>query len=390
MPWNEPGRGGGDGQDPWKGGGGQRPPDLDEVFANVQKRLKKIIGGDGGDGGDKSSGDGKDMGPGFGGILALLLVLAGIWAVWNSVHIVDESERGVVLRFGAYERTLMPGLNLTLPAPIETVRKVNVEQVRSIENRSRMLTGDENLIDLGYAVQYRVVEPEKFLFQVQAPEISLQEATDSAIREVVGTNNMDFILEVGRGLIATSAGDLLQQIVDRYDSGIEVTQFNLQEVRPPNQVQSAFDDVVRAREDQIRFANEAQAYANQVVPEARGRAARILEEAQAYRDSLIAQADGEADRFIALYSEYERAPVVTRQRLYLQTMQDLYSTVPKVLLDVDSGNNIMYLPLDGLLNGPAAAAPDGRTVPPPPLINSEEQARSSTNPTRGRTGREGR
>ena len=387
MPWNEPGRGGGDGQDPWKGGDGQRPPDLDEVFANVQKRLKKIIGGDGG--GDSSGGN-QDMGPGFGGIAALLLVLAAIWAIWNSVHIVDESERGVVLRFGAYERTLMPGLNLTLPAPIETVRKVNVEQVRSIENRSRMLTGDENLIDLGYAVQYRVVEPEKFLFQVQEPERSLQEATDSAIREVVGTNNMDFILEVGRGLIATSAGELLQQIVDRYDSGIEVTQFNLQEVRPPNQVQSAFDDVVRAREDQIRFANEAQAYANQVVPEARGRAARVREEAVAYRDSLIAQAEGEADRFVALYTEYERAPEVTRQRLYLQTLQDLYSTVPKVLLDVESGNNIMYLPLDGLLNGSGAAPSSSRSVPPPPLMNSEEQARSSSTSNRGRTGREGR
>lgn len=386
MPWNEPGRGGGDGQDPWKGGDGQRPPDLDEVFANVQKRLKKIMGGD--DGG--SSSDSSDMGPGFGGILALLLVLGGIWAVWNSVHIIDESERGVVLRFGAYERTLMPGLNLTLPAPIETVRKVNVEQVRSIENRSRMLTGDENLIDLGYAVQYRVVEPEKFLFQVQEPERSLQEATDSAIREVVGTNNMDFILEVGRGLIATSAGELLQQIVDRYDSGIEVTQFNLQEVRPPNQVQSAFDDVVRAREDQIRFANEAQAYANQVVPEARGRAARVREEAVAYRDSLIAQAEGEADRFVALYTEYERAPEVTRQRLYLQTLQDLYSTVPKVLLDVESGNNIMYLPLDGLLSGSGGSSPTSRSVPPPPLMNSEEQARSSTTVNRGRTGREGR
>ena len=174
MPWNEPGRGGGDGQDPWKGGDGQRPPDLDEVFANVQNRLKKILGG--GDGGEPSSG-GSDSGPGFGGILILLVVLAGIWAVWNSIHIVDESERGVVLRFGAYTRTLDPGFNLTLPAPIESVRKVNVAQVRSIENRSRMLTGDENLIDLGYAVQYRVIEPEKFLFNVQEPERSLQEAT---------------------------------------------------------------------------------------------------------------------------------------------------------------------------------------------------------------------
>lgn len=384
MPWNEPGRGGGDGQDPWKGGDGQRPPDLDEVFANVQKRLKKILGGDG----ESTSGGGNDVGPGFGGVLALLLVLAGIWAVWNSVHIIDESERGVVLRFGEYSRTLMPGFNLTLPAPIEAVSKVNVEQVRSIESRSRMLTGDENLIDLGYAVQYRVVEPEKFLFNVQEPERSLQEATDSAIREVVGTNNMDFILEVGRGLIATSAGELLQQIVDRYDSGIEVTQFNLQEVRPPNQVQDAFDDVVRAREDQIRFANQAQAYANQVVPEARGRAARVREEAQAYRDSLVAQAEGEADRFIAVYAEYSRAPEVTRQRLYLQTLQSLYSTVPKVLLDVEGGNNMLYLPLDGLLNGSGASS--ASSLPPPPMIASEEPRASSSTSTRGRTGREGR
>lgn len=385
MPWNEPGRGGGNGQDPWKGGDGQRPPDLDEVFANVQKRLKKILGGDGGE----PSSSGSDGGPGFGGILMLLVVLAGIWVVWNSIHIIDESERGVVLRFGDYTRTLMPGFNLTLPAPIESVRKVNVEQVRSIENRSRMLTGDENLIDLGYAVQYRVVEPEKFLFQVQEPERSLREATDSAIREVVGTNNMDFILEVGRGLIATSAGELLQQIVDRYDSGIEITQFNLQEVQPPNQVQDSFDDVVRAREDQIRFANQAQAYANQVVPEARGRAARIREEAQGYRESLIAKADGEADRFIAVYEEYARAPEVTRQRLYLQSLQNLYSTVPKVLLDVENGNNMLYLPLDGLIGGDRASS--ARSVPPPPLMSSEEQSRSSTsNPTRGRTGREGR
>ncbi len=385
MPWNEPGRGSGNGQDPWKGGDGQRPPDLDEVFANVQKRLKKILGGDGG---EPSSG-GSDSGPGFGGILMLLLVLAGIWVVWNSIHIIDESERGVVLRFGDYTRTLMPGFNLTLPAPVETVRKVNVEQVRSIENRSRMLTGDENLIDLGYAVQYRVVEPEKFLFQVQEPERSLREATDSAIREVVGTNNMDFILEVGRGLIATSAGELLQQIVDRYDSGIEITQFNLQEVQPPNQVQDSFDDVVRAREDQIRFANQAQAYANQVVPEARGRAARIREEAQGYRESLIAQAEGEADRFVAVYEEYAQAPEVTRQRLYLQSLQNLYSTVPKVLLDIEDGNNMLYLPLDGLIGGERASS--ARSVPPPPLMSSEEQSRStSSTPTRGRTGREGR
>ncbi|MCA1778356.1 MAG: FtsH protease activity modulator HflK [Xanthomonadaceae bacterium] len=385
MPWNEPGRGsgGGNDQDPWKGGG-QQPPDLDEVFANVQKRLKKMIGG-GNDGGDPS-GPSNSGGPGFGGIAVLVVVLAAIWGVWNAIHVIDESERGVVLRLGEYSRTLMPGLNLTFPAPIETVQKVNVTQVRSIENRSRMLTGDENLIDLGYAVQYRVVDPEKFLFNVQEPERSLAEATDSAIRETVGTNNMDFILEIGRGLIATSAGELLQEIIDRYDSGIQVESFNLQEVRPPGQVQSAFDDVVRAREDQIRFANEAQAYANQVVPEARGRAARIFEEAEGYRASLIAKADGESDRFVSLYTEYARAPEVTRQRLYLESFQELYQSVPKVLLDTGSSDNILYLPLDRLANGAASA----NRLPPPPLMDARERSQNSAANRPGRTGREGR
>ncbi len=380
MPWNEPGRGGGNGKDPWQGGG-QQPPDLDEVFANVQKRLKKIIGGNGGESGRRGS----EGGPGLGGIFALVALLVVIWTVWNSIHIIDESERGVVLRLGDFSRTLTPGLKLTFPAPIETVQKVNVAEVRSIENRARMLTGDENLIDLGYAVQFRVLEAEKFLFNVQEPVRSLQEATDSAIRETVGTNNMDFILEAGRGIIAISAGELLQEIVDRYDSGIQVESFNLQEVRPPNQVQGAFDDVVRAREDQIRFANEAQAYANQVVPEARGEAARIREASMAYRDSLIAQAEGESDRFNALYEEYSAAPEVTRQRLYLETMQSVLGAVPKVILQGDS-NNMLYLPLDRLGGGGSGTNPP----PPPPLMSPSEQQRSENSTARGRTARQGR
>ena len=386
MPWNEPGRGGGNGQDPWKGGG-QQPPDLDEVFANVQKRLKKIIGGsdDGGDGGPRGAGGG----PGFGGIIALIVVLAGIWTVWNSVHIVDESERGVVLRFGEYTRTMMPGLRFTFPAPIETIQKVDVAQIRSQENRSRMLTSDENLIEVGYAVQYRVLEPSDFLFEVQRPEVTLSEASDSAIREVVGTNQMDFILEQGRGQIAIDARDLLQEIQDRYTSGIEILSFNLQMVRPPNQVQAAFDDVVRAREDQVRFANEAQAYANQEIPEARGRAARVLEEAQGYRDSVIARAEGEADRFVAVYEEYNKAPEVTRQRLYLQELESLYSATPKVLLDANSGNNLLYLPLDQMSSGSAAGS--SRLPPPPLMSNGERQNQNSTETqTRTRSGRQGR
>ena len=373
MPWNEPGRGGGNGKDPWKGGG-QQPPDLDEVFANVQKRLKKIMGGGGDDDGGAPQSSG---GPGMGGIIALVVVLTGIWTAWNSVHIIDESERGVVLRFGEYTRTMLPGLRFTFPAPIETIEKVNVAEVRSQENQARMLTSDENLIELGFAVQYRVLDPANFLFEVEQPEVTLAEASDSAIREVVGTNQMDFILEQGRGEIASAARELLQQIVERYDAGIEILSFNLQQVRPPNQVQAAFDDVVRAREDQVRFANEAQAYANQVIPEARGRSARIMEEAQGYRDSVIAQAEGEADRFVAVYEEYAKAPEVTRQRLYLQELESLYSTTPKVLLDANSSNNLLYLPLDRL--GGASGA---RNMPPPPLMSAGEREGQNSTPPR--------
>lgn len=385
MPWNEPGRGSGGGgdRDPWKGGNGQQPPDLDEVFANVQKRLKRIMGGGGGDGSNRGGAAG---GPSLMGLVLLVGVLLIIWIAWNSFHIIDESERGVVLRFGEYTRTLNPGFNITLPRPIEEVLKVNVSRVRSLESQSRMLTGDENLIDLAFAVQYRVFEPEKFLFNVEIPEDSLAHAADSAMREIVGTNNMDFILEIGRGQIALDAQALLEEIIARYDPGIEITSFNLQEVRPPAQVRSAFDDVVRAREDQIRFANEAQAYANQEVPEARGRAARILEEAEAYRESIIARATGEADRFVSIYDQYALAPEVTRERLYLETMEEVFGRSAKILMDVSDSNNMFYLPLDTMRDGRASSAPP----PPTPLMSPQEQQRMSQTDPRARRGREGR
>ncbi|MEE4330111.1 MAG: FtsH protease activity modulator HflK [Wenzhouxiangella sp.] len=385
MPWNEPGRGSGGGgdRDPWKGGNGQQPPDLDEVFANVQKRLKSIIGG-GGDGGDGSK-RGSSGGPSFMGLVLLAGVLLAIWVAWNSIHIIDESERGVVLRFGEYSRTLTPGLNLTLPRPIEELIKVNVTRVRSLENQSRMLTGDENLIDLAFALQYRVSEPEKFLFNVLLPEDSLAQAADSAIREIVGTTNMDFILQEGRGQVAIDAQELLEEILVRYDQGIEITSFNLQEVRPPGQVRAAFDDVVRAREDQIRFANEAQAYANQEIPEARGRAARIIEEAEGYRESIIARATGESDRFVAVYDQYSLAPEVTRERLYLETLESVFGRSRKILMDITEGNNMFYLPLDRMGDNASAVPP-----PPAPLMSPQERQRTAQTDPRARTGREGR
>ncbi|WP_376696474.1 FtsH protease activity modulator HflK [Wenzhouxiangella sp. EGI_FJ10305] len=386
MPWNEPGRGSGGGgdRDPWKGGNGQQPPDLDEVFANVQRRLKKIMGG-GDDGGGGKGGSG---GGSFAPIIGLIALLLVIWVAWSSIHIVDESERGVVLRFGEYNRTLNPGLKFTFPRPVEELQTVNVSRVRSLENSSRMLTGDENLIDLAYAVQYRVLVPEDFLFNVSQPEVSLSHAADSAIREIVGTNNMDFILEIGRGQIALDTQALLEEIIGRYEVGIEITSFNLQEVRPPSQVRQAFDDVVRAREDQIRFANEAQAYANQEVPEARGRAARVLEEAEGYRDAKIAEATGEADRFVALLTEYELAPEVTRERLYIETLEAVFGRSAKILMDASSSNNMLYLPIDRLRSGASGASP------PPPMIPQEDQRGSGRSQAqddpRSRTGREGR
>ncbi|NBD96383.1 MAG: FtsH protease activity modulator HflK [Gammaproteobacteria bacterium] len=387
MPWNEPGRGSGGGgdRDPWKGGNGQQPPDLDEVFANVQRRLKKIMGGGGDDGGGGKGGSG---GGSFAPIIGLVALLLVIWIAWSSIHIIDESERGVVMRFGEYNRTVSPGLKFTMPQPVEEVQTVNVSRVRSLENSSRMLTGDENLIDLAYAVQYRVLTPEDFLFNVSQPEVSLSHAADSAIREIVGTNNMDFILEIGRGQIALDTQALLEEIIARYEVGIEITSFNLQEVRPPSQVRQAFDDVVRAREDQIRFANEAQAYANQVVPEARGRAARILEEAEGYRDAKIAEATGEADRFVALLGEYEQAPEVTRERLYIETLETVFGRSAKILMDASSSNNMLYLPIDRLGQG------GGQMAPPPPMTLQDDQRGSGTTQTqddpRSRSGREGR
>ena len=388
MPWNEPGRSSGGGKDPWKGGNGDQPPDLDEVFSNVQQRLKKILGGgEGGKDGKKSGSGGSGSSPSNAGVLVVVAVIVAGWVLWNSIHIIDESERGVVLRFGEYTRTLSPGLNLTLPRPIEEVTNVNVARVRSIEGASRMLTGDENLIDLAYAVQYRVNQPEQFLFNVAVPEESLAQAADSAIREVVGTNNMDYILEIGRGQIALDTQVLLEEILTRYNPGIEITSFNLQEVRPPNQVRAAFDDVVRAREDQIRFANEAQAYANQVIPEARGQAARVLEEAEGYRESIIAKASGEADRFSEIYAAYAQAPEVTRERLYLETLETVFGRSAKILMDVADQNSMFYLPLDRMMGAEGRSA---GTAPPPPMLTPSEQSRATGTDPRARTGREGR
>ena len=337
MPWKEPGKGD---KDPWKSNG-QQPPDLEEIFANVSKRLQSIFGG----GGRSSSSDAG--GSGAGGIFSLILLLIIVWVGWDAVHIIDEAEKGVVLRFGKYSRTLEPGFNMTLPRPFETMVKVNVSNVRSVEDRGHMLTEDENLVEFIYRVQYRINNAQHFLFNVRDPELTLRQAAESALRESVGTNSLDAILE-GNGRIKVRIETLrvLQETLDFYESGLQVTEFNMVDVNVPMQVREAYSDVIRAREDRERFTEEARVHANSVIPGARGTAARIEQEAAGYKASTIALAEGEASRFTQVLREYRLAPSVTRKRLYLETMESVYARNKKVFLDVDSSGNILYLPLD--------------------------------------------
>lgn len=354
MPWKEPGKGD---KDPWKSGE-QQPPDLDEVFRNLRSRFRSIFGG-----GSGKSGGSQGGGAGTGGLLPLLLLVVVFWGVWDAVHIIDEAERGVVTRFGEYNRTLDPGINLTLPRPIEALEKVNVSNIRSVEDRGNMLTEDENLVDLNYSVQYRVAKPEEFLFRVRDPEATLLSAAESALRESVGTNRLDFILGgEGRFEVGNLTQRVLQDTLDLYEAGILITKFNLKDATVPPQVRDAFSDVNKAREDRQRFIEEAQVHANSVIPEARGQAARVLEEAEGYRESTIALAEGEASRFEQLYLEYEAAPAITRKRLYLQAMEGVLGRSKKVLIDADSGNNVLYLPIEGAAAGSTGAAQ--RVIPP--------------------------
>lgn len=355
MPWKEPGKGD---KDPWSSGD-QQPPDLEEVFRNVNKRLRSIFGGGGGSGADR-----KSESSGSGGMFSILLIALVLWVGWDSVHIVDEAEEGVVLRLGAYNRTLSPGINLTLPRPLETMTTVNVSNVRSIEDRGHMLTEDENLIEFIYKVQYRIASSQDFLFKVRTPELTIQHAAESALRESVGTNRLDAILEgTQREQVRIETQRVLQETLDRYQAGIQITEFNLVDVNVPAQVREAYSDVIRAREDRERYIEEARVHANSVVPEARGQAARISQEAEGYKEATVAKAYGEARRFTLVLHEYQRAPAITRKRLYLETMEAVFGRTSKVLLDTDSNGNVLYLPLDQLSSGSGSSS--GRTGMPP-------------------------
>ena len=283
------------------------------------------------------------------------MVLLAVW-LFNAIYIVDEQEQAVVLRFGKYHETVGPGLNIYFP-PIDRKFQENVTRERSYSKQGQMLTEDENIIEVPLTVQYKISNLQSFVLSVDQPEISLQHATDSAVRHVVGSTAMDQVLTEGREVMAGEVKERLQRFLDNYGTGIVVTQVNIQSASAPREVQEAFDDVIRAREDEQREKNQAESYANGVIPEARGQAQRMLEEASGYRDAVISRATGEADRFSKLVAEYRKAPEVTRERLYLETMQEVMSNTSKVMVSGDGGQNLLYLPLDKMINSRGASTP---------------------------------
>lgn len=344
MAWNEPGGGDNKPKDPWGGGGGdQGPPDLDEALRKLQEKFSGLFGG--GKGGSGGSGGGA---PALSGAL-IGVIVAGLIVVWGAMgfYQVDQQERSVVLRFGKYYETAQPGLKWNPPL-VDQVITVNTTKVRSASLREIMLTQDENIVEVKLSVQYTIDDPAKFVLKVRDPERSLQHATQSALRHVVGGTDMDSVLTSGRAIVGVEVADRLQEYLNLYETGILVSKVNVDESKPPSQVQGAFDDVIKAREDEERLKNEAQAYSNGIIPEARGAAKRQTEEAAAYKAEVVANAQGEAYRFNKLLAEYSKAPVVTRERLYLDAIQEVYGNTNKVMVDVEGGNNMLYIPLDKL------------------------------------------
>ena len=356
MSWNDSN---GNDQDPWKNkGNNQGPPDLDEVVRRMQEKLSSIFGG-GGQGKGKGSGN---VGNG-GTFLVVSIILLGLLA-WEMVYRIDPAERGVVMRFGQYVSVLQPGPHIRFPRPIEQVVKVNVERIQTLTSDSAMLTGDENIVDVEVAIQYRIKDVKNYLFAIADPDVSVRRVTESAIRDIIGGSTLSFVITEGRAEIATNAQILIQEILDNYSSGIDVTSVNMQPAKPPEQVKASFDDAIKAREDEQRKINEAEAYRNEVVERSAGEAARIRLDAEGYQKSVISQAEGEASRFSQLYTEYEKAPVVTRNRLYLDAMEQVMSSSSKVVMDNEGSSNLMYLPLDKLLEQTNKKARDVDSIDP--------------------------
>ncbi len=339
MAWDD--SGGKRDKDPWGSGGDQGPPDLDEALRKLQGQLSGIFGRGGGGGGAKRGGINLSM---FGIALVVLLLGYGFWGLYQ----VDQQERGVVFRFGhVQDDVVLPGLHWNPPI-IDRVERVNVTRVNDHEHEALMLTEDENIVDIGMTVQFVIDNPVDYLVKVKNPNTSLDHATESALRHVVGSSTMDLVITEGRAALGAEVQDRLQSYLNRYETGIQVVTVNIDQSGPPQQVQEAFDDVQKAKEDEARYVNEANAYAEEIVPKSRGDAQRQIEEANAYRDRVIARAQGEAERFTKLHTEYSLAEEVTRDRLYLDAIESVLSQSTKIMVDVEGGNNMLYLPLDRL------------------------------------------
>lgn len=384
MTWNDPGD-----KNPWgngskgNGSGDQGPPDLDELARKLQDKINGIFGG----GNKGSDGDGQSPNAGSNGVIIAFILIAIIgYALVTSVHIIQPAERGVVLRFGKYTKTLEAGLQWTLPSPIDAVYRVDVEEIRSLRYDGTMLSSDEAIVDLDLAVQYKIKDARDYLFQVQAPEATMEQATASAIREVVGKRNLDEVIQGQRSAVAEETHSLLQEILDSYQAGFEVTALNLDNAQAPSQVQSAFQDAIKAREDLERLKNEAEAYANDIIPKARGHAARLIQEATAYRDARVARAEGEVAQFTALLTEYKMAPEVTRERLYIETMEEVLGSTSKVMVDVEGNSNpLLYVPIDKLIGNAQSVA---SSTAPTTMNGQSNFSSNSANPTTTRTGRD--
>jgi membrane protease subunit HflK len=365
------------------------PPDLEEVVRNLNKKVEALFGRLSGKA-PQNSGSGKPSSGGIAGGVGLIVIIVALIWVSSGFYIVDASQRGVVLRFGKYVEATQAGPRWHFPFPIETVEVVSLSQVRTVEvgyrenvknkmlKESLMLTDDENIIDIQFAVQYFLKDPADYLFNNRTPDENVRQAAETAIREVVGKSKMDFVLYEGREQVAASTTKLIQDILDRYKSGIVVSKVTMQNAQPPEQVQAAFDDAVKAGQDRERQKNEGQAYANDVVPKAKGAAARLMQEAEGYKQRVIANAEGDASRFKQILVEYEKAPQVTRERMYIDMMQQIMTSSSKVLVDQKSGNgSLLYLPLDKLIqstNPGNGTLNDAQTAAGRPANNAEQVA----------------
>jgi len=357
MPWNEPG---GDDNDPWSKGksSGSSKGNAGDNIEDITRKMNEKIGGIFGKKNSGGSG-GSPIGNGLpsGSALAIMAIIG--LAAWlaTGFYQVDSAQRGVEFRFGAFTETTQPGLHWHVPYPVESVELVDIDRVRTTQDRTQMLTSDENIVDIGVAAQYKIKNPEDYLFNVYLPDYERNQSVGtifqvmrSAVREIVGGNTMDSILIEDRQSIAPNTEKVMQTVLDSYESGLEVVEVNLEYAQAPQAVKDAFDEAVRAREDLDKFKNEAQTYANKVIPLAEGKASRLSQEAIAYKGRIEARATGDASRFRQLVAEYEKAPEVTRNRLYLETMENVYENTTKIMVDSKSGNNLLYLPLDRLQN----------------------------------------